>query len=141
MSGFSSSRTQGDRQPLSAPFVILGWLSCAVAFALDLRLIYEQTVLTWTNGPQMLGFAVAHLHPELLIIGGVGIFCAHAWLLICLVIYIRRRMAHRTSIPSTAWIQIALLAIAAAAPYVPYSLWQFISLQMEGPGHKAIDQL
>src|SRR5262249_7522421 len=45
----------------------LGWLSLPGMVACVSRLVYEQTVLTWRDGEQMVGFALAHAHVILLV--------------------------------------------------------------------------
>ena len=64
---------------------VFGWSSVAAASLLTLDMLYEQTVLTWHNGWQMLGFSLAHIHPGVMSIGMLGVLCAHLFLVVLLV--------------------------------------------------------
>jgi DMSO reductase anchor subunit len=43
---------------------IFGCMSLAVVTPFTLRYVYEQTILTWRDGWQMVGFFLAPLHPS-----------------------------------------------------------------------------
>lgn len=129
-----------ERLPLPIRMQVFGWAALVGALAWDLRLIYEQTILTWRNGPQMLGFAMAHLHPELLIVGVVSLIGAHIWIVWFLVLWIRRLTRGRRMRP-VAWVQLGLIAFVTAMPYIPYSLWQIATLELAGPGRQSGAQL
>jgi signal transduction histidine kinase len=127
--------------PLSLPFRAFGWVAFAGAFALALRLVYEQTVMTWSSGLQMVGFTLVHIYGGLFVFGLLAALCVHIWLFGFIAALIRRRLADRVGVPLGAWVQFALLATAAALFYIPYGFWQLASLELAGPGHQAVDQL
>ena len=129
-----------ERLPLPIRMQVFGWAALVGALAWDLRLIYEQTILTWRNGPQMLGFAMAHLHPGLLIVGVVSLIGAHVWLVWFLVLWIRR-LRRGNRMRQVAWVQLGLITLVTAIPYIPYSLWQIATLELAGPGSNAGAQL
>ena len=58
-------------------WVALGYVVCAVAALFAGRIIYEETILTWKNGPQAIGFALLHgaapAAPLIIIAGLVGL--------------------------------------------------------------------
>jgi hypothetical protein len=61
-------------------FRLLGWIVFAGSALLVLRLIYEETILTWQNGPQMLLFSIAHIHGTFLAVGGLATLLVYVWL-------------------------------------------------------------
>lgn len=109
----------------------VGFLALVPNTVLAARLVWEQTALTWQEGPQMVGFALAHglwsplmLSPALLLVLG-------AWLLAlaAVVVWHRRR-------PSRGLVALGsatLVVIAALA--LPYQAWQglFATRLMSGP--------
>jgi hypothetical protein len=87
----------------------------------------------------MLGFALAHLHPELLIVGGLGNLSALVWLIAFLFKAIQAKMKKRPSFERLGWVQFALLAGVLGVQSVSYSLWQSITLKLAGPGSVQVD--
>lgn len=54
-------------------WTITGCLLVCAAAILVARILYEETILTWRTGPQMLGFAMAHgALPFVLITGSLA---------------------------------------------------------------------
>src|SRR5262245_11485814 len=71
----STSSSKSDRQPSHAQvarlprwLLICGWLGVPGTLALAARLVWEQTLLTWDYGPQMVGFSLAHGYGGLLLV-------------------------------------------------------------------------
>ena len=129
-----------ERRPLPIRMQVFGWAAFVGALAWDLRIVYEQTILTWRNGSQMLGFAMVHLHPELLIGGVISLICVHIWLVWFLVLW-ARRLTSGSRMRPVVWVQLGLITVATALPYIPYSLWQIATLELVGPGSNAGAQL
>jgi hypothetical protein len=129
------------RQPLSVPFRLCGWLAFSGAVPLELRFIYEQTVLTWKHGPQMLGWTLVHTYGGLFAIGILAVMIVYGWLLAFVVIWVRLRITQKALFPFGAWAQFVVLVCAAALFYVPYGFWQFVTLKVSGPGQNAVGQL
>ncbi len=129
-----------ERLPLPIRMQVFGWAVLAGALAWDSRVVYEQTVLTWRSGSQMLGFAMVHLHPELLIGGVFSLICVHIWLVWFLVLW-ARRLPSGVHLMQVAWVQLGMIAVATAVPYIPDSLWQIATLELAGPGSNAGAQL
>lgn len=72
-------------------FVQIGWLIYLLALCYIGRILWEKTYLTWTHGPQMIGFTLIHAYPLLFIVGVIGYLSCLAWILTASVILIRRR--------------------------------------------------
>jgi hypothetical protein len=68
-------------------WTITGYLLfCAIAILIG-RIVYEETILTWLSGPQMVGFAMAHgaLAP-ILIAGSIALPGILLWLAVSLML-------------------------------------------------------
>jgi hypothetical protein len=112
---------------------IFGCVSLVAVTPFAIRYVYEETVLTWRYGWQMVGFSVSHLYPGFMLLGIVGIICAHVFLLVWLVRAIVRRIrGQRMSRRS-----IAIATVVAAVIglfYVPYAGWMMLMVEIGGPG-------
>ena len=80
------------------PLRVIGWFVLAVAALYDLRLVYEQTLLTWKDGPQMVGFSMVHVFPVLLLLGALGFLGCSSWIASFLFFALRNRLRHGGSI-------------------------------------------
>jgi len=128
-------------RPLSAPFRVWGWLAFLGAFPLALRFIYEQTVMTWNHGLQMVGWTLVHTYGGLFVLGILAAILMHGWLVAFVVIWVRRRKTQTALLPFGARTQFVVLGCATALFYVPYEFWQFVTLEVSGPGQNAAGQL
>jgi len=89
------------------------WLACVpIAFLFACELLWEKTWLTWTDGPQMVGFRLFHLWPipfMAAILATMGTFC---WIPVALWWSLRRRQRwQRTDVVMFA---LALFVVAQA---------------------------
>src|SRR5437879_5977308 len=85
------------------------------------RIVYEETILTWTNGPQMVGFAMAHVAgPLILLAVFIGLPGCLLWMLVSLVLLFRRQFR----IPLVDWLPLALLPLLAVMLFIPYETWE-----------------
>lgn len=99
------------------------------AAALAIRLVWEQTFLSWDRGPQMVGFSLMH--------GGLGVLllvlsaAASLWLVGMLVCMLVRRSTG--GVPGLA--VTCVCAVSLAAILIPYGWWQiaFASKLAHGP--------
>jgi hypothetical protein len=59
------------------------WWVCASPFAVlfAARILWEKTIWTWSRGPQMVGFALWHIHPALAVVGTLCSLAMALWLL------------------------------------------------------------
>ena len=80
-------------QPKRFPKVLtlIWWFVYLPLAALEARLLYEQSWLTYTRGEQMIGFSMAHQFPELLLFGLAGWIGSILWCLVALILILRRR--------------------------------------------------
>jgi len=109
MSSAEVNRVDTNPLPLSIPLRGFGWLAMAASLPLALRLVYEQTIMTWDEGPGMIGFTLAHIYPSVLILGLLAALCVHGWLLAVIVVWIRRRVSKRPNFPTSEWLQFIVL--------------------------------
>lgn len=70
----------------------LWWVSASpLAFLFAARILWEKTILTWSEGPQMVGFALWHVHPAFAVVGTLCSLALAVWLLIAVPYAIVRR--------------------------------------------------
>ncbi len=116
------------------PLRVIGWFVLAVAALYDLRLVYEQTLLTWKDGPQMVGFSMVHVFPVLLLLGALGFLGCSSWIASFLFFALRNRVIHGGPLAAALWLQALVVALAVAIPLIPYSAWKVITVEIAGPG-------
>jgi hypothetical protein len=108
-----------------------GFVVCAVCAPFVGRIVYEETILTWNNGPQMVGFALAHgAAPLILIAGFLGLPCGLLWMLVSLVLLFRRKFR----VPAFDWLPMVLLSSLFAILLIPYETWEELVVRTLGPG-------
>jgi hypothetical protein len=126
-----SSATESKTIPTG--LTLLGWIGLVGTALFSLRLLYEQTVLTWEAGWQMVGFSLAHTNPALLLLGLLAVACAHVYLAALLVIAVVDKFRKR-SVPRPNLILVFGLAIVTGLLYVPYAGWMTLLVKLWGPG-------
>jgi len=127
--GRGMNAVEGAQGRALSPVVrLFGACLAAGSIPLACRLIWEMTWLTWREGPQMIGFTVAHSMPALLIIGTVSMFGAAIWFVTVIVATLLRR-----AIPArTDWALLALAGLPVIAVLIPYPGWQWITEHVLG---------
>jgi ankyrin repeat protein/predicted membrane protein DUF2207 len=100
---------------------------------LTLRLVYEQTVMTWREGEQMVGFALAHAHVFLMILLQLSSFTAYLGLLLVLSVSIGRWLKGLPT-PKWNWVPLGALCFCLGLGYVPYDTWMATTVRIAGPG-------
>src|SRR5215469_16830840 len=93
-------------------FRFLGWIVFAGSALLFLRLIYEETILTWQNGPQLLLFSIAHIHGTFLAVGGLATLLVYVWLA-SFPGLATHGMLRKRHIGAAAWVQCGVLIVFA----------------------------
>lgn len=92
------------------------WVSASpLAFLFAGRILWEKTILTWSQGPQMVGFALWHIHPGFAVAGILCCLALAVWLLIAIPYAIMRRR----EIEPWDWLMMAgtvMVILALAAP-------------------------
>ena len=91
-------------------------------------------MLTWVKGPQMVGWTLVHSYAGLFVLGMLATILLHAWLVAYLVVWVYRRLTKKAYLPLRAWTQFVLLGCTAILFYIPYEAWQFVTLEVAGPG-------
>ncbi len=97
------------------------------------RLVYEETILTWRNGPQMLLFSIAHQMPGAILLGYSFVMLSHIWALVALSTIAYRMYQHRPVRLSSKLLLGAALVVLAPL-YVPYGWWRYLVFRIAGPG-------
>jgi tetratricopeptide (TPR) repeat protein len=108
----------------------VGWFSLAGTSCLAARLIYEQTYLTWTQGAQMVGFALAHAYAHFLILGLVCLLVSAIVLLALLANVLLRR----PTVAAKDWVLMGLLIPVIVSVFIPYGIWIELTVRLFGPG-------
>lgn len=105
-------------------------LACVVALFVG-RIVYEETFLTWAFGPQMVGFAMMHgALPLVLGAGFIGLPCGLLWLIVSVILLIRRRFR----VPVRDWVPIISLILLGVLLLLPYGTWEELTVAVAGPG-------
>lgn len=95
------------------------WLVYLPFAALEIRLLWEETWLTWTRGEQMIGFSLAHVHPEWLLLGFLGGIGTALWVLTAVMIVTLRR--HKLLL--TGKVQLCLSCATLVLAFLPIDRW------------------
>ena len=112
-------------------WTITGYVLLAAAALFAGRIIYEETILTWNNGPQMVGFALAHgAAPVFLIAGLIALPGGSVWVIGSLILLLRRRFR----IKLIDWAPVIFLPVLAALLCIPYAVWEEFTVAAAGPG-------
>ena len=104
-------------QPKKFPlfFSVIWWFVYLPLAALETRLLWEQTWLTYMRGEQMIGFSMAHQFPEIILFGLVGWLGCFLWCIVALVFLFWRR--YQMSIVNR--LQLALALTTLLLMFVP----------------------
>jgi hypothetical protein len=95
------------------------WVAFVLGGVAVVEQVWEQTFLTWRHGPQMIGFTLLHVYPELAILGIIGYYLMIVWLLTAASF-----LAIRKAFPVPGHLPFLFLPlIAIALSVVPYSFW------------------
>src|SRR3954465_1174602 len=123
-------------RPHTLPWWLVG--AFAVTFPgvlwLVARLVWEQTTLTWRQGPQMVGFSLAHAEVGLLLILIAStLFFGLVYLTVLVLSVIA--LVRRRRVPFVRWFVLAGAGLVVSLLFVPYSFWQyaFVSRLASGP--------
>ena len=115
------------------------WIRIAVVAALPgtaafvLRLLYEQTVMTWRQGEQMVGFAMSHAYIVFFLPMILSFALAHVALAFVLSVTFARWL-RRLPTPKWNWLSIVAVLVCFGLVYVPYDLWMTTTIKLAGPG-------
>jgi hypothetical protein len=126
--------TDTPKHRFSPAWTLAGYVFFLPVLLLGLRILYEETILTWKSGPQMVGFALMHIHPGLAILGMLGFVLGAFWVMASLVLILwrRRRPGLVAFVPL---IGISALSLLAS---VPYDMWEVVDVDLAGPGDSGV---
>ena len=137
MASFRIVRTNGI-VGLPKAWTITGYLLLCGAAIFVGQIVYEETILTWLSGPQMVGFAMMHgALPFILIAGFIALPGTLLWVAVSLVLLIRRKFRA----PAIDWIPMILVLLLAAMLFTPYEAWEEFMVRIAGPGSHGSDFL
>src|SRR5215475_9844416 len=92
------------------------WVSASpLALLFAGRILWEKTIWTWSGGPQMVGFALWHIHPGFAVAGTLCSGAVALWLLIAIPCAVVRRR----KIEPWDWFMMAASVMVIAALAVP----------------------
>jgi ankyrin repeat protein len=107
---------------------------------LQFRLIYEQTIMTWREGEQMIGFALAHVYIFLYLPMMLSFVLAQVGLA-CVASVSFARWLRRLPTPKWNWLPVVALLVCTGLVYVPYDVWMTTTIRLVGPGPHGISFL
>jgi hypothetical protein len=99
-----------------------GIVSVLFASILAIRLIWEETSLTWQQEPQMVGFSLAHGSGALLL---VAPFVLAIWLVVALIVVVLT-LLRRRRLPTAIWCCFASGVLVIGLLSMPEALWQWL---------------
>jgi hypothetical protein len=124
---------ENDIQPARNPTasIIIGVICVVLIGLLTVRIVWEETALTLQQGPQMIGFSLAHgYYAPLLLAPLVTVI----WLLIAVIVVVRRHLKSQPASPTLiSLIGLAVLSLVVLS--LPDAFWQraFISKFAKSP--------
>jgi hypothetical protein len=100
-------------------------------------IVYQETILTWTDGPQGLGFGNVHTGTALLFFLAAFIILlgSSLWIIVSLVLLFRKKFR----VPLVDWAPLILLVTLAAILSIPYESWEELTVRLAGPGSHGSD--
>lgn len=121
--------TPPARMPLG--FLILSVPVITANAALTVRLVWEETALTWREGPQMVGFALIHGRWALLVFSPFLALALGAWGVVEIVRARRARIRQSRGVIGA----LGTCALILAVMFTPYGFWQrlFVGRLAAGP--------
>lgn len=124
MSNETPEETARSSSPTSSKLPVWVVISGAALFLgtlmLFCRLVWEQTVWTWENGPQMVGFSLAHGGGAVLFLFPIGFM---VWTL-GLVIATISSLFKKKRISRGRWLSIGAIVVLFAVGSLPEGFWE-----------------
>jgi hypothetical protein len=109
---------------------VCGWSLLVGQSILLIRIIYESTALTCVEGPQMIGFALAHTGPSIFLIGLLLLPLGFVFAAAMLVFGFFKRLRFSRS----EWLLLGGFLLGILLLAVPYSTWERLDMTACSPG-------
>ena len=126
---------------LSTTQRVIGLIFLGASGLLAAETVYEQTFLTYWEGPQMIGFTLAHEHIGFLLFGMAGTLGLYVWSTMFLIAFGYRRTKRGQKALTVEWLQLGASVLVLSVCWIPYEWWQFSTVEIAGPGARAADEL
>ena len=94
------------------------------------RIVYESTVLTCVNGPQMVGFSMAHGGHSFFLLGLLFLPFGALFFLVVLVFGVVRKLRFGLR----EWVLMAALLVSFSFLFVPYRVWEHLDMTVCSSG-------
>ncbi len=129
-----SMKEERERDRLPAWLWIAGTIAAPGTAYFAARMVYEQTLLSWRNGPQMVGFSLAHSGPILILFASIVLMAL--W---CIGVIGRSlwAMFRGKTVSPWRWAFLAASVTLLLIPSVPYDTWQLLSASRLASGPHA----
>jgi hypothetical protein len=106
-----------------SPFAICGMAAVFFAAIFAGRMLWEETLLTWRQGPQMLGFSLAHGPWVVLFLAPIALSLWLAIALVALVVYLVKRRRPSFATLATAAAGVLIIGLLSIPPQ--FWIWLF----------------
>ena len=117
--------------------VITGALVSVGSIVLEIRLIWEQTVWTWEQGPQMVGFSLAHGAGAILLVFPLLLV---GWMFV-VILLTARSWIRKNRIAVVRWVVLALTLTLVVIGELPDGFWQRLFITRMAASPRAGDLL
>ncbi|GAC1635367.1 MAG: hypothetical protein NVS9B14_12500 [Candidatus Acidiferrum sp.] len=107
-----------------------GWVILVVQSLFIARIVYESTFLTCWDGPQMIGFALAHSGPGIFLVGIFFLPMGALFLLLMVVFGLFKKLRFDQS----EWLLLCAFAVGFLLLSVPYSAWKRLDMKVCSSG-------
>ncbi|PKN10259.1 MAG: hypothetical protein CVU72_01790 [Deltaproteobacteria bacterium HGW-Deltaproteobacteria-7] len=102
---------------------ICGTIVVILCAVLCVRIVWEQTILTWRNGPQMIGFSLVHSSPLALLV----LTPPMVYLWLCVLLFaLGRRLILKRRVPRSILVDLTAALMVLGVLWIPYGTWQWL---------------
>lgn len=109
---------------------VCGWFLLAGQSIFIIRIVYESTILTCGEGPQMVGFALVHVGPSIFLIGLLLLPFGFVFAAAMLVFGFFKRLRFSSS----EWLLLGGFLLGILLLAVPYSTWERLDVTVCSAG-------